>query len=201
MKVILNELQQWRNVQLADARSNGIVYNDSGFIVTNQLGGYIEPRTFKDYYDEILGASGLSHYTFHALRHTFATRAMEQGMDAKTLSTLLGHYSVSFTLDTYTHVLDSQKHEEMMCMEELFTMPAIPQHHAYPVVVTSSTNGFMLNPVDFDELSIEADNLQYGMNCIQSAISQKLANSYLPSPTPCDEITLNPGEFVVMINC
>jgi hypothetical protein len=86
-------------------------------------------------------------------------------------------------------------------MEELFTMPTIPQHHAYPVVVTSSTNGFMLNPVDFDELSIEADNLQYGMNCIQSAISQKLANSYPPSPTPCEEITLNPGEFVVMINC
>jgi hypothetical protein len=177
------------------------VYNDSGFIVTNQLGGYIEPRTFKDYYDEILGASGLSHYTFHALRHTFATRAMEQGMDAKTLSTLLGHYSVSFTLDTYTHVLDSQKHEEMMCMEELFTMPTLPQNQSYPVVVTPLPNGFMLNPVDFDDINIEANNLQYGMSCIQSAISQKLANSYPPSPTPCDEITLNPGEFVVMINC
>jgi hypothetical protein len=48
-----------------------------------------------------------------------------------------------------THVLDSQKHEEMMCTDELFTMPTIPQHHSYPVVVASSTNGFMLNSGEF----------------------------------------------------
>ena len=44
-------------------------------------------------------------------------------MDAKTTSILLGHSSVSFTLDTYTHVLDSQKQEEMKVMEEFFTLP------------------------------------------------------------------------------
>ncbi|MBP3761011.1 MAG: site-specific integrase [Ruminococcus sp.] len=197
---LLNELLQWRNVQLADSHSAGNAYCDSGFIVTNLTGGYIEPRTFKDYYDEILEASGLEHYTFHALRHTFASRALEQGMDNKTLSTILGHHSVAFTLDTYTHVLDSQKHEEMNLMAELFNMPTATKNQSYPVVVTPSPNGFILNPVDFNDLTIEADNIQYGINCIQSAIAQKLTNTYPPAPTPTSEINLNPIEFVVMIN-
>lgn len=200
MQVIIRELQQWRNIQFSDARTAGIMYNDSGFIVTNPLGGYIEPRTFRDYYDEILEASGLGHYTFHALRHTFATRAVEQGMDSKTLSTLLGHNSVSFTLDTYTHVLDSQKHEEMKLMENLFSMPNVPQHQSYPVVVTPAPNGFILNAVDFEELKIEADNIQYGISCIQSSVTQKLSEIYPPSPTPNSELVLNSGEFVIMIN-
>ena len=41
---------------------------------------------------------------FHDLRHTFATHAMQGGVDAKTLSGILGHTDASFTLDTYTHV-------------------------------------------------------------------------------------------------
>ena len=199
MQITIKELQQWRNIQFADARTAGEIYNDSGFTVTNQIGGYIEPRTFKDYYDEILEASGFGHYTFHALRHTFATRALEQGMDSKTLSTLLGHYSVSFTLDTYTHVLDSQKHEEMKLMEDLFAMPTVSQHQSYPVVVTPVPNGFILNAVDFEELRIEADNIQHGISCIQSTIYQKLSNCYPPSPTPCNDLMLNAGEFIIMV--
>ena len=41
---------------------------------------------------------------FHDLRHTFATLAIQQGVDVKTVSSILGHYSAGFTLDTYTHV-------------------------------------------------------------------------------------------------
>lgn len=41
---------------------------------------------------------------FHDLRHTFATHALTSGVDAKTLSGILGHTNASFTLDTYTHV-------------------------------------------------------------------------------------------------
>ena len=41
---------------------------------------------------------------FHDLRHTFATHALTSGVDAKTLSKILGHTNASFTLDTYTHV-------------------------------------------------------------------------------------------------
>ena len=197
---IASELQLWKNVQQNDAMTAGAAYQDSGFLVTNPFGGYLEPRTFKDAYDEILKASGLGHYTFHALRHTFATRAMEQGMDAKTTSILLGHSSVSFTLDTYTHVLDSQKQEEMKVMEEFFTLPDMPQVQSYAIAVTPMANGFLLNPVDFEDMSIEANDLQYGIQCLQTAIAQKLATMYPPTPTPVNEIILQQGEFVVIVN-
>lgn len=200
MKSIINELMQWRSVQLSDAQIAGAAYQNSGFIVTNQFGGYIEPRTFKDYYNTILDAANLGHFTFHALRHTFTTRALEKGMDSKTLSTILGHYSVAFTLDTYTHILDSQKHEEMKCMEDLFNMSSVSQNHSYPIIVAPAPNGFILNAVDFDETSVEADNIQYGISYIQSQISQQLLTSYPPIPTPTNEVQLAVGEFVVMVN-
>lgn len=58
----------------------------------------------------ILKEAGLPCIRFHDLRHTFATHALTSGVDAKTLSGILGHTNASFTLDTYTHVtLDMQK--------------------------------------------------------------------------------------------
>ena len=43
-------------------------------------------------------------FRFHELSHTFATMALSSGVDVKTLSSMLGHYSAGFTLDTYTHI-------------------------------------------------------------------------------------------------
>ena len=58
----------------------------------------------------ILKHAELPMIRFHDLRHTFATHAMKGGVDAKTLSGILGHTNASFTLDTYTHVTsDMQK--------------------------------------------------------------------------------------------
>ena len=58
----------------------------------------------------ILKRADLPQIRFHDLRHTFATHAMKGGVDAKTLSGILGHTNASFTLDTYTHVTsDMQK--------------------------------------------------------------------------------------------
>ena len=58
----------------------------------------------------LLKEAGLPHIRFHDLRHTFATHALASGVDAKTLSGILGHTNASFTLDTYTHVTsDMQK--------------------------------------------------------------------------------------------
>jgi len=59
---------------------------------------------------DILRGAGLPDIRFHDLRHTFATHALASGVDAKTLSGILGHTNASFTLDTYTHVTtDMQK--------------------------------------------------------------------------------------------
>ncbi|MEQ7297242.1 tyrosine-type recombinase/integrase [Enterococcus avium] len=50
----------------------------------------------------MLSGSGLDNFSFHSLRHTFATRCLENGVDVASISRLLGHSSVKMTLDTYT---------------------------------------------------------------------------------------------------
>ena len=52
----------------------------------------------------ILKNAELPRIRFHDLRHTFATMALQNGVDVKTVSSMLGHYSAGFTLDTYAHV-------------------------------------------------------------------------------------------------
>lgn len=55
----------------------------------------------------------IAHKGFHALRHTFAARIIEYGMDVKTLSELLGHKSLGVTLSRYVHSLMEHKREMM----------------------------------------------------------------------------------------
>ncbi len=64
---------------------------------------FIETRTYFNRYKKILKKTNLDTYNFHALRHTFATRCIENGFDPKTLSEILGHSSVKITLERYVH--------------------------------------------------------------------------------------------------
>jgi len=64
---------------------------------------FIEPRSYTNHYKSIMKSINISEYNFHALRHTFATRCIENGCDPKTLSEILGHSNVKITLDRYVH--------------------------------------------------------------------------------------------------
>ena len=68
---LIKDLMTWRSLQEMDRAAAGEQYQDTGMIVTNPMGGYIEPRTFKKYYDQILEIARLRHFTFHALRHPY----------------------------------------------------------------------------------------------------------------------------------
>ena len=200
LPVVLQELQGWQYVQQKDAELAGDQYNASGYIVTNPLGGIIEPRTFKDYYNQLLQASGLRHFTFHALRHTFASRAMEQGMDPKTLSEIMGHYSVSFTLDTYAHVLDGHKQEAVALLGDLFT--AQPQSAVYPLVVTTEDDGLLLfDLIDFPDINAEAFNIAEGIASIKEQAQEAILTLPVPPvPTPVEHILLTANQFIVQID-
>jgi len=72
------------------------------YLLTNTK-KYIEPRSYQKHFKNYLNACNIKDNKFHALRHTFATRAIAKEMDIKTLSVLLGHTDVSFTMKTYVH--------------------------------------------------------------------------------------------------
>ena len=63
-----------------------------------------DPVTIQKRLSTVLKRADCKRLRFHDLRHTFATHALASGVDAKTLSGILGHTKASFTLDTYTHV-------------------------------------------------------------------------------------------------
>lgn len=88
--------------------------HEDDFIITGTH-KLCEPRTYYKKYLRYLNKCGLGGkgYTFHTLRHTFATEAIRNGMNAKSLSEILGHSSVKITLEKYVHPSFEQKKQEM----------------------------------------------------------------------------------------
>lgn len=112
-KDIKNLLERHRTEQNKNKKILINKYNDNDMVFCRVDGSFLDPDTTRDKYYKLAENANVKKCTFHALRHTFATRALESGMNAKILSKILGHYSVQFTLDTYAHALIEVKTEEM----------------------------------------------------------------------------------------
>lgn len=85
---------------------------DSPYLFPSPLTGEMyHPDSVVNLHKKILKDAGLPHLRFHDLRHTFATTALQNGVDVKTVSSMLGHYDAGFTLRTYTHAT-RQKQEQ-----------------------------------------------------------------------------------------
>lgn len=95
-------------------------YNAGRYVFCQENGEPYEPRTYQDLFKRCVSRAGIPGANFHSLRHTFATRALEQGMDPVTLSKLLGHANASITLDKYGHSFESQKRAGMELMGALY---------------------------------------------------------------------------------
>ena len=74
------------------------------------------PDSVVNLHKKILKDAGLPHIRFHDLRHTFATLALQNGVDVKTVSSMLGHYDAGFTLRTYTHATRQKQDEAAQTM-------------------------------------------------------------------------------------
>ncbi len=85
----------------AELRNRNI--NDPSCYILTNSSKYIEPRLYYSKYKKFLKECGVSDHSFHALRHTFATRCASLGFDPKSLSEILGHSDVKITLERYVH--------------------------------------------------------------------------------------------------
>lgn len=80
---------------------------------------WMEPRLCLKHYKKVLERAKLPPFTFHALRHTFATRCVENEFDLKSLSEILGHANVNTTLQRYIHPSFERKKEQMERLERV----------------------------------------------------------------------------------
>ena len=101
-------------------QAQGITLSETTPIFSTPAGIVYEPRTYEDLFKRTLKAAGISNINFHALRHTFATRALEAGMDITVLSSILGHAQASTTLNLYAHALPDHKKTSMEKMGSFY---------------------------------------------------------------------------------
>ena len=76
--------------------------NKNNYFITNST-NYLKPHCYRYYYQKLLHFLNLPKLRFHSLRHTFATQAIELGIDCKTISEILGHTNMNTTLNLYVH--------------------------------------------------------------------------------------------------
>ena len=89
-------------ISVLKAQKNKVGRNE--WVFPSPTGGPMSPDSVLHMLQRVLKRAGLPRIRFHDLRHTFATMALQNGVDVKTVSSMLGHYSAGFTLDTYAHV-------------------------------------------------------------------------------------------------
>lgn len=119
---VMDVLKHHKAVQAAQKLSAGSLWDEGdfpGLVFTHPNGyHYIQPTIWKEF-QKILKKAGLEHHRVHDLRHTFAVNSLKAGDDVKTLQENMGHYSASFTLDKYGHVVDEMRKASSSRMQKL----------------------------------------------------------------------------------
>ena len=83
------------------------------YVVENKKGERMSIRSYQYIFEKLTERAEVRKLNFHALRHTFATRAIECGMDIKTVADIMGHQNASITLNRYAHCMLDHKIEMM----------------------------------------------------------------------------------------
>lgn len=105
---LMREIKKW-----------AAVYGPDAFLASASIKP-LDPRYLRKTFSDICESAGVKHIKYHGLRHTFATTLLENKVDIKTTSELLGHSDVSITMDVYMHPSDEHKKRAVKVMDNLF---------------------------------------------------------------------------------
>lgn len=101
-RILIEELRVFKEKQQKRYGSN----INEDFMISNKYMKPIDPRSFQNFFQKMLEKAQIRKVKFHSLRHKFASKAIETGVSDKVTSKLLGHSSVTTTLNIYTHISD-----------------------------------------------------------------------------------------------
>ncbi len=119
-KFLIPLLKEHKQMLAVEKKRVCQLYNDNDFVICNEYGKCIEPRTYQVFFKNMLEKAKIETTHFHTLRHTFATRALEFGFDVKVLASVLGHANASTTLNKYAHALPDHKKQSMEKLSSLY---------------------------------------------------------------------------------
>ena len=126
----------------------------------------ITPGVVRSRLQLILERAGCKHVRFHDLRHTFATLALQNGMDVKTLSAMLGHVSAATTLDIYTHITDDMQRTAAANIDRGIGKAAPPESSSEPGQETARGQSGKPSMTDFKP--VLPSRRRAGTGCISS---------------------------------
>lgn len=94
------------------------IYTDNDIVFAKPDGSFEDPRLLLDKFYKILDKAGVRRCRFHDLRHTFASVLLNEGESMKVIQELLGHSSITTTMDIYSHVADETKEKSIEILEK-----------------------------------------------------------------------------------
>jgi integrase len=114
-------LQHHHDRQLLERRKAQDLWTDQDLVFCTEEGKLLDPARIYKSFKAALKAAGLPSIRVHDLRHTCATLLLGKGVHPKMVQELLGHSSITLTLNTYSHVTPNMHHEVASFMSELFS--------------------------------------------------------------------------------
>lgn len=116
---LVKVLKEHKRAMLERAKERGEEWSESNLVFLNTRGNMVYSRNLQLSLSKIFRKAGIEGATMHTLRHTYATRCFEAGVDIKAISEQLGHADVSITYGTYVHILKDTKVKEIEKLENI----------------------------------------------------------------------------------
>lgn len=117
--ILKPELKMLKKLVAEEKLRLGEAYTNNSLLFPSQTGTYIDAKNLQRSWKRALDNTNIPYRKFHALRHTYATKLFEKGVNIVTVSKLLGHSTIK-TTEIYTHVLENVKKEEVQVLNEFF---------------------------------------------------------------------------------